>query len=264
MDSPLPPALLSCAPNFRDIGGYETADGRRVKRGRVYRSQVVANPTPEDTAALNALGIRYVCDLRGSHEAARAPCAWPTDPAVEIRGLDIGTDVRAGTQALIDIMVADPTANGIRTMMMTTYGMLPARFAGRLSLFFDDLLHGGRFAAVIHCTAGKDRTGFSTAMLLLALGVPMETARYDYLLTEHYLDLSPMMLASGAYLHSVVGDRVEPDETMLRALCGVDVAYLDAAFGVVDRDYGSVDAYLEQAAGLDSAKRARLVDLLVA
>ncbi len=256
-------AVLRCAPNFRDIGGYETEDGRHVRRGRVFRSQVIAGPTEDDTSSLRALGIRYVCDLRGENEAARAPCAWPDGVKPETRNLNIGADVRAGTQMLIDIMVADPSASGIRKMMMTTYSMLPVAFAGKLGLFFDDLLSGGRFPAVIHCTAGKDRTGFSIAMLLLALGVPRQTVRQDYLLTERFLDLTSMMKASAAYLHSVLGDRVTPDASMLRALCGVHGDYLDAALGVVERDYGSVDGYLADAAGLDADKRVVLKALLL-
>jgi protein-tyrosine phosphatase len=263
MDGAEPKPLLACAPNFRDIGGYQTEDGRRVGSGRVFRSQVVLNPSPDDFATLRRLGIRYVCDLRGAREAAMAPCHWPDSPPFETRKLDIGADVRAGAELLLDIMIADPTARGIRRMMLTTYSLLPRSFDGKLGLLLDDLLTGERAPAVIHCTAGKDRTGFAVAVLLLALGVPMETVRHDYLLTGRYLDLERMMSASAQYLKSVVGDRIEPDDAMLRMLCGVHEDYLDAALGAVVRDHGSVLAYLEATAGFDAAKRDRLRDLLL-
>jgi protein-tyrosine phosphatase len=253
--------ILECAPNFRDIGGYETADGRRVRPGLVFRSQIVVNPTAADLETLRRLGIRYVCDLRGVREAAMAPCHWPDAEGLAIRKLDIGADVRAGAELLVEIMVNDPTVSGIRRMMLTTYSLLPQSFNGKLGLVFYDLLSGDRAPAVIHCTAGKDRTGFSVAMLLLALGVPRDTVVRDYLLTERYLDMERMMSASAHYLHSVVGDRIRADEAMLRMLCGVHEDYLDAALGTVAREFGSVDGYLETTAGLDAGRRERLRDL---
>ncbi len=250
--------MLACAPNFRDLGGYATADGATVAKGRVYRSQVVAAPTAADLKTLSRLGIRYVCDLRGTRERANTPSRWPQGLAPVERHLDIGVDVRAGAEQLIAILVADPTEAGVRRMMMVNYSLLPRAFAdGRLGRFLDDLLEGDKFPAVVHCTAGKDRTGFVCAMLLQALGVPMEAVIHDYMLTERFIDFDTMMANSVQYLKAIVGE-MEPDDAMLRMLCGVDPDYLGAALTAIERDHGSVDAYLAETAGFDAGKRERL------
>ena len=251
--------MLESAPNFRDIGGYATSDGATVAKGRVYRSQVVAAPTAADHETLRQIGLRYVCDLRGARERASTPSRWPEGHAPVERNLDIGVDVRAGSEQLLAILVEDPTAAGVRRMMEMNYSLLPRAFAdGRLGLFLDDLLQGDKFPAVVHCTAGKDRTGFVCAMLLLTLGVPLETVRHDYMLTERFIDFDTMMVNSASYLKAIVGERVEPDDAMLRMLCGVEPDYLNASFAVIERDYGSVEEYLAETAGLDAGKRDRL------
>ncbi len=263
LDIVLPPPLLVSAPNFRDIGGYSGIGGATVRRGAIYRSQVILNPPAPDLEKLHAMGIRYVCDLRGAHERKATPDRWLSEPAPILRHLDIGMDVRAGAGELLAIIAADPTPNGIRSMMMRTYSLLPHAFEGRLGLFLDDILAGAPFPAMVHCTAGKDRTGFLTAVVLLTLGVSLDEVHYDYALTEKYSDMEHMMAASAAYLKGIVGDRVSPSPEMLRLLCGTSPDYLDAALAAVTRDYGSVDAYLDRAQSFDHAKREKLRALLL-
>jgi protein-tyrosine phosphatase len=263
MTTAIPTPILACAPNFRDIGGYAGADGATVHAGRIYRSQLIARPTEDDRAALRRIAIRYVCDLRGTHERESAPNQWLEEPLPVLSHLDIGMDVRAGAGELLGIIAADPTVNGIRAMMMRTYSLLPGAFAGKLGAFLDAILAGGSFPALIHCTAGKDRTGFVTAMLLLSLGVSREQVHYDYALTEKFIDMERMMAASAHYLTSIVGDQITPSTEMLRLLCGTSPDYLEAAFAAIDKDYGSVDGYLEKTAGFDADKRVALRRLML-
>jgi protein-tyrosine phosphatase len=261
--SDLPAPILPSVPNFRDIGGYEAADGRRVQHGKVYRSQLIQKLADEDLAKLKTIDIRYICDLRGTPERERAPNSWLDEPMPQLRHLDIGMDVRAGSNVLLGMLTADPTVNGVRKMMMFTYSMLPGSFEGKLGPVLDDMLAARDFPMLIHCTAGKDRTGFMTAVILLSLGVSLEQAHYDYALTNHYSDMDRMMAAAGAYLKDIVGDHVQADHDMLRLLCGTSPDYLNAALGVVEKDYGSVEGYLEKTAGFDAAKRERLRGLLL-
>jgi protein-tyrosine phosphatase len=120
------------------------------------------------------------------------------------------------------------------------------------------MIAGSQSPMLIHCTAGKDRTGFLTALILLSLGVPLDEVHYDYALTEKYTDMERMMAASAAYLKGIVGDKLEADSEMLRLLCGTSPDYLNAALGAIERDYGSVESYLAQTAGFDAVKRERL------
>jgi protein-tyrosine phosphatase len=262
MTTPAP--ILTSAPNFRDLGGYTGLDGRTVRTRRIYRSQLIATPTVEDAAALRGINLRYICDLRGVQEREIAPNRWMEPPEPILRHLDIGMDVRSGAGELLAIIAADPTVNGIRSMMMRTYSLLPGAFIGKLGPFLDDLVSGDHFPMVIHCTAGKDRTGLVSALLLLTLGVPLDVVHHDYALTETYSNMDQMMAASGRYLKSVVGDKVKPDDAMLRLLCGTSPDFLNAALDVVNTEYGSVEGYLEQTAGFDAAKRARFRELMLA
>ena len=235
MTPPLPTPILACAPNFRDIGGYRGADGGAVRSGRIFRSQLIARPSDDDKAALRRIAIRYVCDLRGAHEREAAPNRWLEEPLPVLSHLDIGMDVRSGAGELLGIIAADPTVNGIRTMMMRTYSLLPGAFAGKLGPFLDALL-----------------------------AVSRDDVDYDYALTEKFTDMERMMAASAQYLTGIVGDKIVPSDAMLRLLCGTSPDYLDAALAVIDADYGSAEAYLEQTAGFDAAKRAALRQLLLA
>jgi len=264
MPPALPTPILGCAPNFRDIGGYAGADGGTVRYGRIFRSQLILHPTEADLTALRGIDIRAVCDLRGEHERETAPNSWIEKPFPVMHHLNIGMDVRAGAGELLAIIAADPTVTGVRKMMMFTYDLLPRAFEGKLGPVFDDIAAGDRFPMLIHCTAGKDRTGFLTALIQLSLGVSRDEVFYDYALTEKYTDMDRMMAASAAYLKGIVGDRVEPDPEMLRLLCGTSPDYLNAALNAVNRDYGSVSNYLEKTAGFDAAKLEKTrVNLLV-
>ena len=254
----LPAPILASAPNFRDIGGYQSADGRTVRHGQVYRSQLILKPSVADLETLRKIAIRYVCDLRGEHERQVAPNSWIEQPFPVLTHLDIGMDVRAGAGELLGIIAGDPTVNGVRRMMMFTYGLLPHAFEGKLEGLLNDMIAGAQTPMLIHCTAGKDRTGFLTALILLTLGVSLDEVHYDYALTEKYTDMERMMSASAAYLKGIVGDRVEADTEMLRLLCGTSPDYLNAALASIERDYGSVENYLAETAGFDAVKRERL------
>jgi protein-tyrosine phosphatase len=254
----LPAPILASVPNFRDIGGYTGVDGRTVRHGQIFRSQLIHNAAPADLETLKKIGIRYVCDLRGEPERATAPNSWIEQPFPVLTHLDIGMDVRASAGELLGIIAADPTVNGVRGMMMFTYSLLPRAFEGKLEGLLNDMIAGSQSPMLIHCTAGKDRTGFLTALILLTLGVPLDQVHYDYALTEKYTDMERMMAASAAYLKGIVGDKLEADAEMLRLLCGTSTDYLNAALGAIERDYGSVDNYLAETAGLDAAKREKL------
>jgi protein-tyrosine phosphatase len=253
--------LIAGAPNFRDLGGYETADGRRVRHGVLYRSEALALSDASDRAALAGLGIRFVCDLRSAHERETAPTAWPPDRAPETLHLDVGMDLRAGNAALVRILAADPTVRGVRAMLMASYGAMPRAFAPGLRGFLDALL-SEKLPALFHCTAGKDRTGFLGAVLLETLGVPRETIRYDYALTSRYSDMPRMMRTAAVYVAALTG-RDDHGADMLETLCGTDPDYIESSFAAIARDWGSTEAYLRAVAGFGAPERTRLRDLLL-
>lgn len=248
------PLRLEGASNFRDFGGGVTAGGRRVRRGLLYRSERLSQLSDTDLERLLPLGIALVCDLRGERERKRNPSRWPPGYQPDQLVLDLSADLRAGNEALRRLIEADPSPRGARQVMIETYRMLPGNAAAGLRELFKRL-GDGTGPVLIHCTAGKDRTGFICASILHALGVAYEDILADYLLSAERIDLEALAPTTAELLHSMLG--LHLDGEALAAVNGVAREYLDAAYAAASARFGSFDAYLE-AAGLDGATRERL------
>jgi len=228
--------------NFRDLGGYRAADGRRVRRGAVFRSAHLGALTDVDRANLGKLGVRTIVDLRGVSEAADTPHL--------IDGLAcrvVGAHIEPGVGAKIRGAVADGSANPHLVMQFMTdhYRDYPRRCAPGFRTLFGTLSDGRHRPLVFHCTAGKDRTGFASALLLTLLGVPWETVMDDYLRTND------LWLGH-------LGRYPELDIDTRAAIVEARTPYLEAAFEVVRTDYTSPEQFAERALGLDASALARL------
>lgn len=250
------PWRLAGAPNFRDLGGYVAAGGRRLRPGQVFRSGSLAELLAEDLQRLAGFGIQLVCDLRSGHERKLQPSRWPADARPREMHLDVNADLRGGTARIGRILLEDASANGARRLMLETYRSLPAACSGDLAGLFEALADGDGLPAVIHCTAGKDRTGFICALLLHALGVSMEVIHADYLLSAQRCDRARLAASVAPLLQAMLG--VTPSPQVIEVINGVDIEFLDAAFERIHADHGSLDAYLADVAGLDDARRSRL------
>lgn len=235
-------AVLVGAPNFRDLGGYAGADGRRVRHGRVFRSGHLARLRPEDLALLGEhLGPRVrVLDLRGSHERLALPClipgasvhSLPFEPAVANR-----LEARAAQGLPL-------TAEVARQYMQDAYRVFVRDYRPALAAVFRHALEADGEPLVIHCAAGKDRTGLVSALLLLALGVSRDDVMDDFLHTAERFHWQPR---EGRF----------PLEVM-RAIAATDASYLEAALGAIDEDFGGIAGFLRDALGLDDAQVVRL------
>ena len=245
--------LLAGAPNFRDLGGYPTTDGRRIRRGILYRSEGLAELTDADLAIVETLGIRLICDLRSDHERQQIPTRWPAATPASTLHLNISEDLRAGHAAMTRALVDNPSAQGATQAMLISYRQFPHAFASKLGQLFDSLLAGGGTPMVFHCAAGKDRTGFVAAMLLSALGVPRERILEDYLLTAKYWHGPRSEAALKRVLHAVFGDT--PPADILHPLMAVDERYLAASLDEINDRYQTIDTYLELTAGLGAGQR---------
>ncbi|MBV7457091.1 tyrosine-protein phosphatase [Acidovorax sp. sif1233] len=233
---------LAGATNFRDLGGYAGHGGRTVKWRRIFRSDHLAGLTAQDRALLAELGVARAVDFRGQAESAAYAYALPgisyhplaIEPTVVQRALELQ---RTGRQL---------TAQDAVALMQDTYRGFVHDNAHRFAELFRLLLdEGSATPLVFHCTAGKDRTGFAAALILLALGVPREVVMQDYLLTNT-LYRRPEGLASHA-----------PDE-VLAVLWRVQEEFLNAALHMVDTEFQGVDAYLGDVLGVSAAARQAL------
>ena len=249
MPTSTPPhvVLLQGGSNFRDLGGYRTGDGRVVRRGAVFRSAHLGNLTDGDRTTLGRLGVRTVVDLRGVSEAAETPHL--------IEGLAcrvVGAHIEPGVGEKIRGAVADGSATPFVMMGFLTdhYRDYPRRCAPGFRTLFATLSDSTHRPLVFHCTAGKDRTGFASALLLTLLGVPWDAVMEDYLRTNE--------LWTGH-----IGRYPELDIDTRAAIVEARTAYLEAAFEVVRADFGGPEEFAERALGLDSPARERIrADLL--
>jgi protein-tyrosine phosphatase len=246
---------LAGAPNFRDLGGYRTIQGKTVKRGLVFRSSKLAALTPIDWTRVRTLGVGHVYDLRTSEEREAEPDGWPA-PAPPAYGSP-KPDMSA---AIANMKKAGTDPAKVRASIRHFYSEMPTQYAPEYSAIFHGLANDTG-PVLIHCTAGKDRTGVASALLLTALGVPRATVVDDYELTERLLPQAPMQTSGkpGAPIggKGAAALLAMPADTQ-KAMWAADPAYITAALDAVNRRYGSIDGYMRTALGLNDLEIARL------
>jgi len=251
---PAPSLRLTGATNFRTLGGLPAAGGRRIRPHVLMRADRLTGLTADDWQTLAGTGVATICDLRSDSERAEHPNRVPPQLALRELHCDIRNDLRADP-ALARLLVDDPTARGAERVMIEIYRRFPAYMGGTLATLVDRLLAGGA-PLLVHCSAGKDRTGFIVAMLLHALEVPEELIRQDYLASRTW----PGAGSHRGSLEARLGAIIPPHELAAAVDTVLDVrdVYLDAAMDTLQAQFGSVLRYLETAAGVDARRIDRL------
>ncbi len=236
--------------NFRDYGRYPVAGGGRVVAGKLWRSGHHAQASESDLAAIDALDLAHVVDLRGNVEREGQPVRLPDGFAGELLFFDGET---AGLGHHMEAVEGAMTAEDAHQAMERLYASLPdrANLLWILRRYFDALA-SGEGASLVHCHAGKDRTGMAVDLLHHALGVHPDDAMADFLLTNSVGDQEARIAQSAPVIRARYGD---VDDETVRVVMGVDERYLRAARGALVERFGSVDAFLEQALGVDAGKR---------
>ncbi|MFF0623268.1 tyrosine-protein phosphatase [Streptomyces sp. NPDC004296] len=258
--APTPRSMgLRDAPNARDLGGYRTADGHQVRRGVVYRADALNQLTPAEQQALTKDGITEDLDFRSPAEVATAPDALP--PGVRRTALPV-YDPRADLSRTMGTLLAGGPAaqqqalgggKGVRMMDAYYTWLVSDPAAGKAFGAAVRAVADGRSPVLYHCTQGKDRTGWMSAVLLTAAGVPRTTVDQDYLASNHYLQAS-----DDHQLAQLRAAGKVKDPALLEPVLGVRQSYLDAAFDEVTAKYGSFDGYLGKGLGLDAATERKL------
>lgn len=240
--------------NFRDFGGYETASGGAVARGALYRSASFHDATDADMARLDALNVRFLVDLRRPEERAAEPNRWPASAVLTIfndEGMSMGLPPH-----LIALLQEDLTADSVAGYMRSIYRAFAfePRHVQLYRTWFAELAEGG--PGVIHCAAGKDRTGLGCALTLLALGVGEEAVFADYEFTNRAVDVEARLPRIQARMEERLARKFDP--AALRPMLGVDVDYLRGALDAIDARHGSVETYLQDVLGVGPPERAAL------
>jgi protein-tyrosine phosphatase len=232
--------------NFRDLGGYPAADGRRVRRGMLFRSGALCALTELDYRHLDGLGLRVVYDLRSNDERKAEPTAWRGGTATEHVAWDYSMREYAGV--FMQLLSTGFTPEALQRVMAGFYAQLPFGFAEHYRQLFASVLTG-RVPLAFHCSAGKDRTGVAAALLLAALGVPRETVVADYLHSNTCLPADAARRAGEVM-------RVPPE--LAEAMARVERPWIESAFAAIEARDGSLERYLEHQLGVGSSEIVRL------
>lgn len=248
---------IAGAGNFRSLGGLATRDGRRLRSHYLMRSDRLCNLSAEDWQALAGMGLATICDLRSPEECLQHPNGVPAAHGITEVPCEVRNDLRSDP-SLTALLVADPSASGAEQAMIEIYRRFPRVMAPVIRRIAERLLSGGA-PLLIHCTAGKDRTGFAIAMLLQALGVSRDEIERDYLQSREWIQAPIHGAALSRRLAGVLP--AGSVEAVVAALLDVRTSYLNAAFDIIDADFGSPERYLEVAAGLDESRLTRLRNL---
>ena len=249
---------LASVPNFRDAGGLSTRDGARVRTGLLYRSVALDAVTDADLQALAELGIRTVFDLRTAMEQERKPDSLPV--GARHVSLDLLVDSGEADPAALFALMEDPTRasaelreGATHRFYLATYRdliRLPSARAG-YARFLRTLAGPDARPALVHCTTGKDRTGWAVASLMLFLGVPEQAVKAEYMISDHEVRRAFGHLIEDFVARGGMREVIEP-------LMSVHPSFLEEALAAMHAEYGSIGSYISDGLGLEGHVQASL------
>ncbi|MGW6885124.1 tyrosine-protein phosphatase [Streptomyces goshikiensis] len=222
--------------NFRDAGGYRTTDGQWVKMGRIYRSDALNKLTANDLAKLRRLRVKTVFDLRMQDERTKDADKVPAGARYVV------ADVFAGSPSFQTLPKSPDEA--VKSMIDAEKAMVSGDGGKKAyTRVFEGVQSDRGRAALFHCTAGKDRTGWANATLLTALGVPQETVMADYLASNDYRK---------AANEAILSHLPAAQAAVYKPLLDVRPEYLNSGYDEVKATYGTFDRYLKDGLGIDA------------
>jgi protein-tyrosine phosphatase len=228
-------------PNFADLGGIVTKDGRSVKWGMIYRSGELSDLTDDDLTYMDNLKLKTIVDFRFQAEKEESPDRIPAGvDTISIPVVDGSYDVQTITKWLL---MGDTEA--FDTMLIHVNKVLAVEEQDNFKKFFNHIEKGETL--LFHCTKGKDRAGFAAAMFLSALGVDREIIIDNYLNSNNYLSGITDMTIQYVSSKGLNGE-------LLRPILEVKADYLQTAFDIIDSEYGGIDNYLVNNLGIDVEK----------
>lgn len=223
--------------NFRDFGGYPTVDGKRVKKGWLYRSGTVVHASRRDLAMLQSLGIKTLVDLRSARERKREMHLWP---GARLVSLPMAFD-ELTRERLKPLFFKRGAEGAVVDMIAGVYRETVDRSCPQLAELFRLLLMPEVYPMLIFCRAGRDRTGFVSTVIQLALGVGVEDVVADYVRSNAYF--LPQARRAVAAL-KIVSLGLLPTQN-LRAVFTSQERYIRSVMGGIEEKYGGIEAYLE-------------------
>lgn len=248
--------------NFRDFGGYKTLNGSMIKKGLLFRSGSLANISDDDMLQLSELGIRTICDLRSSREKRDQPGTIPDNWGGKYFHIPIngGMQPESGyISQLYSLLFGEARKLNFKDVAIQAYRKYVTDFHAEISEIIKLTSVGENLPILIHCTAGKDRTGFACSLIQLLLEVPFELVMQDYLRTNNHLHEFREGILKKLKLLFLIG---VPKQKFI-PLFEARSEYLGAAYDQIRHDYGTVDDYFREGLGFSDQDRYRLNNLLI-
>lgn len=247
--------FLDNVTNFRELGGHETSDGRRIKKRHLFRSSHWGVASDEDVARLEDFGVGLVIDFRSEADIALegADQLPPGIRHVSVATLDpaAGTDIRTLIKEnRLDEIRREFGNGGARRYMVRGAERLVTERCETFGRFLACLCEPELPPALFHCSAGKDRAGWAASLTLLALGADEPSV------VEHYLLSNEMFNPSKQRGWTTPMD--QEIRELLEPMVGVRAEYVEASLAAVKREWGGIDAYIRDGLGVSDRQRAQL------
>jgi len=240
--------------NFRDFGHYKTINGMHIKKGLLYRSGDLSKATDTDLETLSSLGIKTICDLRSEAERKndpdRVPIAHPfTFFNIPMRPI---IDYHARSlRRLLSLMFGEERHLDYIAESQQAYREYAINYLPQLKALFQLISDPENLPLLIHCSAGKDRTGVVSGLLQMVLGVPFETVMDDYLKTNEYINSYKQDVYRRLSKLGIFGI---PWKKMYGPLFAARSDFLNAAIAQVKEEFGAVDEWFRRGLGLSEGE----------
>lgn len=248
---------LKGAYNFRDLGGYSTSDGKRLSWGKFFRSDNLARLTKDDLNRLKKLNIKLIIDLRTKEERLAEPSRLTGLNGINVKNLEISGGDRGYREIKRKIFYGKLDGIDLEKELLNAYRRVVTGYKQELKSFFNSLLEPSAYPMLVHCNAGKDRTGVIVALALSALDVSRETIMNDYMLSKTYLQ--PMLTKMVLKLRLFSFFRA--DIVQFKKIFDTRADFLNTTFTAIEHNFGSTKSFLESL-GIDQEKCKYLKSIL--
>jgi len=236
--------------NFRDIGGIKTKDGKQVKWGQFYRADALGSIQEAEFPYIESLKISKVYDLRSDEEIATSKDNLPSSIRWIHHPIFSGDNTAEMNAVMQKLKTGDMTAQDSKNLLITANKAFINSNLREFKVLVRELLDN-QAPSLFHCTAGKDRTGLTSALLLSVLGVDKETVINEYLMTNYYT--LPKMAQKKDAKTAAAFAKVDPQ--VMLPLLTVDRSYLEAAFTEIEKSYGDMDRFIREGLEISDVER---------
>ncbi|MEH7552491.1 tyrosine-protein phosphatase [Bacillus altitudinis] len=244
--------------NFREVGGLQTTDQMVIKQGMIYRSADLSRLTKQDILTFSTLGIQTVCDLRTSSERkSHPPKIMEHDKIVHIPMQP--DSMMPSKWTMFRMLIAEGKSLSFTPIMKDVYQSMLYERKKEIQQLFTLLSDEKNYPLMLHCTSGKDRTGFLSALIQLAAGVPVHTVLSEYMRSNEGVKM--LVKRQERFVRMMSLYRVSKEQ--IQPLLGVQQDYLEDVLNEMMDTYGNAERYLVEACDVPKAQLLKVKNILL-